>query len=99
MGVAKSDLPHLLGGDESMLFVAYDHRRLGFEPFKPENSPLQHRVIAAQSMELLRVEMTRQRPEPRAGTSGHDDRRQIQAIRSWVPCRFKKKESAVIGTF
>jgi hypothetical protein len=70
-----ADLPQLLIDDEPMLVVANHDGRI--EPGvvdAPRDRVLDQRTVGSELQELLRIERPRQRPQPRAGAAGQNDR-------------------------
>ena len=67
-------IAQLLGDDEAVVVVG-DHDR-GGEPAadRPTGGFLQQGLLGEERPELLRIAFPRDRPEPRAGAAGQDDR-------------------------
>ena len=69
-----ADLIELLSHQETVSLVADDDRRRGArDARRPQGGLLDHRALADERQELLRVHLPRQRPEPRAGAARQDD--------------------------
>jgi len=74
-GVLHADLAQLLRGEETVFLVG-DHDRCGAfgQRRNPQPGVLQHRALAGQRQELLRIGLARQRPQPRARAARKDYR-------------------------
>ncbi len=65
----------LLGDQEAMTFVANDDRtRNVLDTRKPRQRLLQHRSLADERQQLLRIQLPRKRPQASAGAAGKNDR-------------------------
>ena len=78
VAAAAAHRAQLLGGDEAVFLVAHDDRRLGdrqtpLEAGKPPGRGLQHRLVAHQGQQLLRVLFAGKRPQAGAGATGEND--------------------------
>ena len=72
------ELSQLVEHQESVLFVAHHTGRsdlvaISRQRLKTQVRQLEQRLVALQHQELLGVHGPRQRPQPGAGTAGHDD--------------------------
>ncbi len=80
------DLTKLLGDDEAMLGVADDERRQERVLVADAlDRLLQERGLRHQRQQLLRIELPRQGPQPRAGAPGQDHRLNLPRSRCWRP--------------
>ncbi len=72
-GVVHAQLAQLLGREETVFLVADQPRQLHVQAFQALDGRLQHRQRALTEVEeLLRIELTRKRPQTRTATTGHD---------------------------
>jgi hypothetical protein len=81
-------LAELLGHQEAMFLVAHDDG-IGepVEAVEAAERGLQHGVLAHQRQQLLRIQLARQRPEPRAGAAREDDgydHHAVLRVSSWI---------------
>ena len=71
--------PQLLGGNKPIVFVADDDRRKNFAVLpvqiarQPQRSRLQHRIVAVQREQLLRVLLPRQAATDACRAAAQDD--------------------------
>ena len=70
---ADMQLAHLLGHQEPVRLVAHDQRRRSGEPLETQYRLLQQGARPGERQQLLRIQLTRQRPQARAGAAGEND--------------------------
>ena len=68
-------LLQLISNQEAVRFVADDQWLLGGQSVQAFECHLKHRTLLVQSQKLLRIKFTRQGPQPRAGSTRNNDRK------------------------